>query len=284
MLDRFRRKIPRPLKDALRPAYLLWLDLADLASGRRKQGLPPSRIMLPQYGRRDPAAFFDVGRWIVEDLERRCGLRPDHRVLDVGCGAGRLAWALGTYLDDRGGYEGFDVDARSIAWARSHISTRFPRARFQLVNVGNRQYNPAGAVEASELRFPYDDGSFDVVHLHSVFTHLLPPAVERYLEEIRRVLKPGGRTHISYYLLNADAERHIQEKEQKLRFTHDFGPFRSISRETPEYSVAYREEFVRELYRRQKLVIDEPIHLGGWCGRAGSGHHQDIVVATRRAV
>jgi SAM-dependent methyltransferase len=282
MLDRIRRRIPRPLKDALRPAYLLGLDLADLVTGHRRRDLPPSRIMLPQYGRRDPAAFFEVGRWLVEDLERRCALRPHHRVLDVGCGAGRLARALETYLDERGGYEGFDVDARSIAWARRHISSRFPRARFRLVNVGNRQYNPAGAVDASQLRFPYDDGSFDVVHLHSVFTHLLPPGVERYLSEIRRVLKPGGRTHISYYLLNADAERHMGEKEQKLHFLHDFGPFKSISRETPEYSVAYREEFVRELYRRHRLTIEEPIHLGGWCGRPGRPQHQDIVVAVRR--
>ena len=47
--------------------------------------------------------------------------------------------------------------------------------------------------KASEYTFPYEDGEFDVVVLTSVFTHMLPDDVAHYLDEIARVLKPGGR-------------------------------------------------------------------------------------------
>jgi SAM-dependent methyltransferase len=138
-------------------------------------------------------------------------------------------------------------------------------------------------VPPERFTFPYADASFDVCVLHSVFTHMLPDDVRRYLAELRRVLKPGGAASASYYLLNADAERHLAARpDLPLRFPHAFGPYRAIDRETPEYSVAYEEPFVRSLYAEAGLTIEEPIHGGGWCGRR-SDRHQDVVVARRRS-
>src|SRR5262249_46340342 len=51
------------------------------------------------------AYFVDLGR-----------LRPTDRVLDVGCGIGRMAVPLTRYLTAAGRYDGFDITARSIAW------------------------------------------------------------------------------------------------------------------------------------------------------------------------
>ena len=44
-------------------------------------------------------------------------------------------------------------------------------------------------------------GGRDVAFLTSVFTHMLPEDVEHYLDELARVLKPGGRTLITWFLL-----------------------------------------------------------------------------------
>ncbi len=54
------------------------------------------------------------------------GLRPSDRVLDVGCGVGRMAVPLTRYLSPEGRYEGFDVMANAVEWCQRHITPRFP--------------------------------------------------------------------------------------------------------------------------------------------------------------
>jgi ubiquinone/menaquinone biosynthesis C-methylase UbiE len=281
MLEGIRKRMPGGLKRALKPLYLASLDVLDVLSGHRRSGLPPSRIMLPQFGTRDAETFHDGARWMVRTLKEKCGLRPDGRVLDVGCGAGRLAFGLLDYLGEEGGYDGLDVDAESISWAQDHVAARHPNFRFLVADVRNRQYNPEGGLHAGGYRFPYDDRSFDVAFLHSVFTHLLPEDLENYLREIGRVLQPGGWSHISYYLLNDESRELSAEGTGGPDFHHDFGVYRSISRETPEYSVAYEEEYLRELYARCGHELVEPVHYGTWCGREGLENYQDIIVARR---
>ena len=91
--------------------------------------MPPSTI-LPEHHR---AVYIESGQRHVE-LLRRFGLRPDHDVLDIGCGAGRLTAALSGFLT--GGYEGFDVSPERIAWCQENLP-----GNFQVLDVFNRTYN-----------------------------------------------------------------------------------------------------------------------------------------------
>jgi len=61
---------------------------------------------------------------------------------------------------------------------------------------------PGGQINPKKFVFPYADSSFDLVFLTSVFTHMLPEDVKRYMEEISRVLKSGGRSVVTYFLVN----------------------------------------------------------------------------------
>ena len=120
-------------------------------------------------------------------------LKASDRVLDIGCGPGRLAVPLTRYLDDAGSYDGLDIIPESIDWCRENISKRDERFRFHLADIRNSAYNESGADSCVELSFfPSTDETFDFVFLASVFTHMLPEGVEHYLSEIARVLKPGG--------------------------------------------------------------------------------------------
>ncbi len=215
---------------------------------------------------------------MAETVKTECRLRPDGSVLDLGCGVGRLAIGLLGYLAPTGRYEGLDIDAASIRWAQAHVQGKHAGVRFQVADVRNPQYNPGGRVAPEQYRLPFDDATFDVAFLHSVFTHMVPAQLERYLGELRRVVRRSGSTHISYYLLNPEAHRLATEGKAALDFPFDFGSYRSISRETPEYSVAFEESLIRELYRKHGLEIDEIAH-GSWCGRTGSRSYQDIVIA-----
>ncbi|MGH3031632.1 MAG: methyltransferase domain-containing protein [Gaiellaceae bacterium] len=87
-------------------------------------------------------------RW-AETLRSLGGLRSHHRVLDVGCGPGRLALALAPWLAECGSYEGFDITPDDIAWCKAEIEPRWPGAHFQLAPVRNAYYNPAGTVSVA---------------------------------------------------------------------------------------------------------------------------------------
>jgi SAM-dependent methyltransferase len=106
---------------------------------------------------------------------------PSSHILDVGCGIGRLAVAMPGFLDADGGYEGFDIVPGGIEWCQQHIVSPHSNVRFTLADVYNKEYNPKGRVQPADYRFPYPDGTFDVAVLISVFTHMLPPAVDRYV-------------------------------------------------------------------------------------------------------
>lgn len=164
------------------------------------------------------------------------------------------------------------------------ITSRYPRFRFQHADIYNKEYNPHGTLQASGYRFPYADESFTFVFLTSVFTHMLPPDVRHYLDEIQRVLRPGGRCLVTWFLIDSVARANIDGgKTAPARcFRRDLGGYWVVEAQTPEAAVAYLEADVRELYRMAGLTVREPIVYGAWSGRSGASNHaQDIVTAQK---
>ncbi len=110
---------------------------------------------------------FESGRRLVERLD----LEPGERVLDIGCGTGRLAeWIAGRIGPN---VVGIDPLPERIAMARA----RAPALRFE---VGRAEHLGAFA-----------DRGFDAVCLSAVFHWIEDKA--RALGEIARLLRPGGR-------------------------------------------------------------------------------------------
>lgn len=151
-----------------------------------------------------------------------CGLNESARILDVGCGLGLFARSLTTFLKDNGRYDGFDVNAKAIAWCRDNIAGGFPRFHFQAIEIGNKLYNPKGTGRASDFVFPYSDDSFDFVLVSSVFTHMFPHEVENYFSEIFRVLKTGGKCLVSFWLLNEESSKLMRGTTPPLDFPYHF--------------------------------------------------------------
>jgi SAM-dependent methyltransferase len=219
-----------------------------------------------------------------------CGLKPEARVLDVGCAIGRIAAPLTHYLNNFGSYEGLDVIPEAIRWCNYKITPNFPNFHFQLADVTNKEYNPNGAYEATEYIFPFRDESFDFVFLGSVFTHMLPRGVERYLSEIARVLKTGGKSLVTYFLLTPETLDRIERRESTLPFTYDGSGFKAVSETLPEMAVAYDESYIKGLYTQDYLTMIEPIRYGTWSRyvpkyvfgqKRGLFEYQDFVVAQK---
>lgn len=245
--------------------------------------IPPLERMRFRYARKGGREnFVKVGDAMVRRFAEIGGLRPDHRVLDVGSGVGRMALALTRYLEPGASYEGFDVDGEGIAWCQENVTPRFPNFRFQVADVYNKHYHPRGSQPASAYRFPFDAAAFDFVFLTSVFTHLLPDDLENYLREISRVLAPGGRCFITMFLLNEQSLAAIEGGQSVRRFPYDKGIYRVEHEEFPERAIAYDEAYARRTFAASGLTIVEPIHLQGWSRRQLSGEgQQDYIVAAK---
>jgi SAM-dependent methyltransferase len=222
------------------------------------------------------------GERLLPHLVDLCQLEPSHAVLEIGCGGGGPALALTKYLDRHGRYDGLDILPIEITRARDAISTRHPNFNFHLADIYNSKYNPAGQSTAADYAFPFQNDTFDVVFLNSVFTHMLPRDIENYVGQISRVMKRGGRCLITYFLINAEAERLMaSSKDGNKTFPHRFENYRAQDRTVHERVIALDEQFVRDLYAKNGLCIVEPIHFGRWSGRAGALAKQDIVVAKK---
>jgi SAM-dependent methyltransferase len=159
-----------------------------------------------------PTLMYQEGITVLEDWFRWAeewsmlvraygGMNGRSRVMEIGCGLGRIAFAL-KYLLVEGHYTGFEIVREKIDFLQRTFTPAHPRFTFVHADVSNTYYNPQGGMAPSEYRFPADDGSQDLVFAASVLTHMAPANVERYIAEAARVLCPGGRCLLSVFLLD----------------------------------------------------------------------------------
>ncbi len=205
---------------------------------------------------------------------------PQERILDLGCGCARLAIPLMDHLSGTGAYEGLDVMAEAIDWASAAITPRAPRFRFQVADVRNASYNPEGSTAAADYRFPYPDAAFDVALANSLFTHMLPDDVTNYLGELQRVLRPGGRAVVTYFLMDEATRALVEAGRASIDMRHHVPPYWTATPDRPERALGYEESYVRDLHERAGLPIRSLSH-GGWRDGSEGALFQDVVLADR---
>jgi len=250
----------------LRPLTSLKLRLADLRE--RDPLVPPRRLQFVGEG-----DFVQTGDDFLQLFREVAGLEPDERVLDVGCGIGRMARPLVPFLDGSGRYDGFDINPVGIGWCQSRYPDNF---RFQLADLYNRRYHPTGTGKAVDFRFPYEDESFDLAILTSVLTHLLEDEAAHYLAEVSRVLDEGGRAVATFFLLDDESRAAIGEERAALRFLQPDAHVAVLRDDVPEEAVAYDEGWVRRQAELAGLRVEQG-HRGTWRGGEGRSY-QDVVL------
>ncbi len=129
-------------------------------------------------------------------------LGADSNILDIGCGCGRMAFALSCIIDDRGSYVGFDPLKEQIAFSIENI--KHEKYAFHCVDLRHRLYNPNGVVDPDTYKFPAADNSIDIVISGSVLTHLELATAKHHLRETARVLRIGGKAFYYIFVLADD--------------------------------------------------------------------------------
>lgn len=246
--------------------------VASLA-GNRFMPVPPRELMLCGDG-----DFRAIGAEFLAHFIRRGSLSPEDRVLDLGCGVGRMALPLTQYL--RGGtYLGLDVIAPAIAWCARTISPLYPAFSFAHLDVAHPLYNPGGAIDADAVSLPVPDASVDFVALVSVLTHLDERALDRYAREIARVLSPGGRCFATAFLLNRPSREGIARGAARPAFPDAVAEaVLYADAEAPLAAVAFDEDLLLARFLDAGLKRRRPAAYGAWSGREHGLSFQDICV------
>jgi SAM-dependent methyltransferase len=177
LLDRLR--LARP---AVR-AYELMLAARSSISRREPDAadglpLPPARLRA-QVGplHADADFFLQSGRHnaeLIRDVLRQDGSSVEELdvLLDWGCGCGRVLRHWSALPRTR--VLGCDITPKMVEWCNDHLS---------FVEAELNELSPP---------LPYGEGTVDLVYAFSVMTHLSEELQQVWVQECRRVLRPGG--------------------------------------------------------------------------------------------
>ena len=166
--------------------------------------LPPATLRVRVSGTADIESFLDGGQRAAETVREllAAGGKPIERcrdILDFGCGCGRV---LRQWQHLTAAVYGTDLNAELVQWCRDQLP-------FASVSVNS-----------AEPPTSFEDERFDAVYAFSVFTHMPAAVQKRWLDEFRRILRPGGllifSTHGSYYLPRLSNEERQRFLDGKL--------------------------------------------------------------------
>ncbi len=138
-------------------------------------------------GTGDLAEYERSGIDTADAIVRNTGLKPTDTALEIGCGTGRI---------------GLHLAARCAKWIGSDVSAKMLQyAREALKDFSNVEFAQLNGSDLSG----FADETLDVAYCSAVFMHLDEWDRFRYVTEMFRVLKPGGRFYYdNFNLLGAE--------------------------------------------------------------------------------
>jgi SAM-dependent methyltransferase len=225
--------------------------------------LPPPHLRYRVHRAFDERSYIDVGTAVAEKLTALVHMHriPHDRVLDLGCGPGRvIKWLRG--MLPAAEFFGSDIDAEAIDWARSCLA-----------DVGTFSVN------SFEPPLEFAPSSFDLVYSISLFTHLDEALQDRWLAEINRVLKPGGFLIATVHgapTFSSCYENELSELAEKgFAFRVDRRGWLKLDGLPDFYQTTFHtQDYVSRRWSKHFEIVD---HLEG-----GLGGHQDIVILRAR--
>ena len=260
---------------AARRVWFFPSDCWSRITGKRDGMVPPKGMIYVGAGN-----FTKQGNDMLKLLVKYAELKPNASVLDIGCGIGRLAVPLTKFLNEKGSYDGFDIVKMGIDWCNKHISPKYPNFKFLHIDLKNDLYNDKTEDEAYKFIFPYQDDSFDCIVLTSVFTHMMPDDVDNYLNQIARVMRSNGKCLVTFFLVNDEVLKKMDNEETHFVFKHSYGNYLLMDKNVKEANIAYEESFLQRIYDKYNLKR-EAVYYGQWSNSDKFISFQDVVILSK---
>lgn len=144
------------------------------------------------------------------DTAVQAGLKPHHRLVDVGCGSLRGGVQFIPYLDP-GHYFGTDVNASLIEAGRDIELDAEARARVPMENF----------CVSEDFRFDFGEARFDFAMAVSLFTHLRQNTIELCLRRLRPRMVPGGLFQATFFPAPEGApDTGLEQRDGIVTFPH----------------------------------------------------------------
>lgn len=241
----------------------------------------------------DPEAIGDACAAI---LDRYVSIDSSSRLLDFGCGVGRVLLSVLKRKPQVGHITGFDILPQVIAFCDTHIASAFPQTTFELVQGRNEHYDRfiamAGAKSAesraSSHAFLQSEhaSAFTAAYAFSVFTHVEMVDFRSLLALLSNLLQPGGTLLFTAFLLTPYSRHSIQEGTTMFPFAEAATEAEGnifIGNAADRLSfIAFDLSLVEQMVFEAGLILTHVEH-GCWAGGnvyfSPSG--QDVVVCRR---
>lgn len=237
-------------------------DGLDVVLRRNDRFTPPRRLRCVPGG-----DYIEVGDAWLGLLRSLALVRPDERVLEVGCGAGMIARPLERHLGPGARYVGVDDDETAVGWCQAAYRDR-PDFSFELV----------ADLGAPELELPFMEQTFDVVVMHGTLARLEPGAVAARVREARRLLIDEGRLFATAYLLDETAREALASGRAAIEFADAEQAAGARAEHDGEAVHAIDEEWLLDRVAEAGFKT-VGIRHGAWTPREDTKAFPDILVA-----
>ncbi len=232
--------------------YFHWLRYRKLNQSFRKAHpevkLPPDYLLYESFQLHYPLYYEDgweTAQELVELFRQHIELK-DKKILDWGCGPGRIIRHMPALTGNGCEFYGTDYNQKSIAWCSQHLK--------------GITFN----TNTLAAQLPYPDNFFDLIYGYSIFTHLSETLHYEWYAELIRVLKPQG-----ILFLTTQGNNYIAKLTNTERESFNQGQLvvrGKVKEGHRTYSAFHPEPFMRHLFRKEEIVehLTAPPHANGW--------------------
>lgn len=201
---------------------------------------PPLWLAYDAYGHTNWKSYYESG-FVHANFFSELILRNTHsntlKVLDWGCGPGRLIRHMPKLLGSRNPLiYGCDYNHKTIDWCRSTLKT---------IHFEKNQLTPP---------LPFETQLFDVVYGLSVFTHLSEAMHFEWIQELKRILKPGG---ILILTTHGDIYRDKLLNHEKIVYdSHNLVAREGVKEGKRCYTTFHPPQFIKEKLFKEWTILE----------------------------
>jgi SAM-dependent methyltransferase len=258
------------------------ISAEDALGNLKRKGIPfpPQQLMfMPE----SHTQMLHHGFLMLAPIDRFGLYHDDSKILDIGCGYRRLAYAL-LAREWKGSYIGYDILKPHIEWLINQLLPHLlPGSGFTHIDIANSRYRPGqNATKAREAALPSPPFQPDLITLYSVFTHLYPDDITNYLQQIYKIMGLDTRIACTWFFRTTDMiQLELDGKSQyPMKYQHSENCW-YYDENDPLWAISYNLDWIERQVKAAGLTIEQTL-LGSWCGRRETVTYQDMLILKKQ--